>query len=177
MLRPTTDVLRIHARLVRQAAVCVTVAAVLTACGGSASSPGSAGGPQMTITGVIQDQGQYETPDQAVEIPVGVPQPARIDFDAEDGGDTDWYQPRISTPGPYIVDTEGDVSTIIDVFENDGTTPIPGMRGSWIGMVEQRVIDEGGIKVRIVGYTEGRYTVSTNPVPSMSMSPMSPMSP
>ena len=165
MLRPTTDVLRIHARLVRQAAVCVTAAAVLTACGGGGSSPGSAGGPQMMITSVIQDRGQYETPDQAVEVPLGVPQPAMIDFDAEAGGDTDWFQPRVSNAGTHRVSTEG-VHTSIEVFENDGTTRIPGRPGSWVGIVSQRVINEGGIKVRIVGYTEGSYTLSVERVPS-----------
>lgn len=172
MLRPTTDVLRIHARLVRQAAVCATAAAVLTACGGGGSSPGSAGGPQMTIAPLIQDRGQFETPDQAVEVPLGVAQPARIDFDAEEGGDTDWFQPRVSNAGTHVVDTEGNVPTIINVFESDGETPIPGMPGSWMGHVSQRVIDEGGIKVKITGFTEGRYTLTVEHVPLMS--PMSP---
>lgn len=173
MLRPTTDVLRIHARLVRRAAVCVTAAAVLTACGGGGTSPGG-GGPQMTITSVIQDRGQAETPDQAVEIPLNVPQRAMIDYGAEAGGDTDWFQPRIHEPGTHMVDTEGEVPTTIKVFENDGVTPIPGRSGSWIGVVSQRVIDGGGIKVEVTGYTEGSYTLTVERVPSTSMSPMSP---
>ena len=155
MLRLTTDVLRIHARLVRQAAVCVTAATVLAACGGGGGSlGGGTGGPQMTITRTIPDRGPRETPDQAVEIQLNERTSGRIDYGAEAGGDVDFlslpareFSPG---PGPYIIEDEG-VLVNIEVFENDGTTPVPGRQGSWIGIISQRVIDGGGVKVRITG--------------------------
>lgn len=181
MLRPTTDVLRIHARLVRQAAVCVTAATVLTACGGGGSSlGGSVGGPQMTITRVIQDRGPRETFDQPPEIRLNERVTARIDYNAEAGGDEDTYSlpaRELPEPGRYIIGRDGGVPVLIEVFENDGVTPVPGMQGSWIGTITQEIIDGGGVKIRVTGYTPGSYDITPRRFISSPMSPMSPMSP
>lgn len=175
MLRPTTDVLRIHARLVRQAAVCVTAATVLTACGGGGSSlGGSVGGPQMTITRVIQDRGPRETFDQAPEIRLNERVTARIDYGAEAGGDEDTYSlpaRELPEPGTYTIGDEG-VPVLIEVFENDGVTPVPGRQGSWIGRISQEIIDGGGVRIRVTGYVPGSYDIT--PRLMSSMSPMSP---
>ena len=175
MLRPTTDVLRIHARLVRQAAVCVTAAAVLTACGGGGSSPGGVGGPEMTITRFIQDRGQYETfDDQTPEIRLNEGVTLNIDYDAEEGGDRDTLSlpaREFPEPGRYVIGDDG-VPVLIEVFENDGVTPVPGMQGSWIGDVSQPVIDGGGVKIRVTGYVRGEVTLTPRRISSMS--PMSP---
>ena len=167
--------LRSSGRLVRQAAVLCVTAAVLTACGGGESSPGSAVGPQMMIFGVLPDRGRNETPAAAPSIPLGRTIRSNIDFGAESGGDTDWFRTQIPSPGTLMINDEG-VHTNIKVFEDsDGTTEIPGRPGSWIGTIPQRVIDAGGnVYIRITGYTMGRYDLSIEHMPAVSMSPMSP---